>query len=156
MVSATGGIVVVYADAAGTLAFSLDFTNTTLKNNVKDVVGEMVSGNIESGIDVYYKSDKTLDFEVKGLRGPAFPSRPYDGQQFTLTADATLKDNKLIVADQFSGDTIQKRFPLVSDATRTAESNTVSGLGLLVRLMEAVLRQHAKQQGIPASQRRLK
>ena len=120
------GLEFVDAPSGGGNGMATDLTTTASKNRIKDAFGEMLNGNTEQGIDAWYRmADRTFDLEVKAARGPAFPSSHYDGQQWILTQAGVAVGDRRIVADQFSGDTIQKRFPLVSDAVRTAESNTV-------------------------------
>ena len=103
-----------------------DLTTTASKNAIKDAVGEMLTGNVEDGIDVNFRStDRTIDFSVDVSRGATLPTNPKIGDTFILTTEHTVHGDRIVVADQFSGDTIQKRFDIFGAARRTSEANIV-------------------------------
>ena len=105
---------------------TLDFVVTpTSDEKIQDVVGGMFSGNTELGIDARYV-DSTGKINLRNVvqRGPAFPTSVYDGMPWSLTAPVMESGDRVIAPDEFSGDTIQKRFPLRTDAELAAESDT--------------------------------
>ena len=103
-----------------------DLTTEASKNAIKDAVGEMLTGNVEDGIDVNFRStDRTIDFSVDVSRGATLPTNPKIGDTFILTTEHTVHGDRIVVADQFSGDTIQKRFDIFGAARRTSEANIV-------------------------------
>ena len=94
-ITAGSGVSLDKSDATDTIAISstavADLTSTASKNAIKAAVGEMVSGNTETGIEVSYEgSDRTLDFAV-------------DATETDFTATSTKDTIKDIVGEMVSG-----------------------------------------------------
>ena len=79
-------------------------TATLTNEQVQDIVGNMVSGNTESGITVTYQdSDGTLDFSVTSQTDNNFTTtlkNKLDGIEASATADQTASEIVALVADQ--------------------------------------------------------